>query len=116
MIELEAHDHSHCIDHVLSAAEAICQKRGVRLTEQRKSVLEILAASHVPSSAYEILDRLNRIRKDKGETALAPGGDLSGARIPAAEWHHSPHRKPQRLCRLHASGGRSRRCDNLSAL
>ncbi|WP_319532476.1 Fur family transcriptional regulator [uncultured Cohaesibacter sp.] len=72
MIELEAHDHTHCIDHVLSTAEEICQKRGVRLTEQRKSVLEVLAASHVPSSAYDILDRLNRIRKDKGEAALAP--------------------------------------------
>ncbi|SNY90775.1 Fur family transcriptional regulator, zinc uptake regulator [Cohaesibacter sp. ES.047] len=72
MFELEAHDHSHCIDHVLSAAEAICQERGVRLTDQRKAVLEVLASSHVPSSAYDILDRINRIREDRGEAALAP--------------------------------------------
>ena len=72
MIELEEHDHSHCISQVLSTAEAVCKEQGLRLTDQRKSVLKILAASHVPASAYDILDRLNRVRKDQGEAMLAP--------------------------------------------
>ena len=72
MIELKEHDHSHCMSDVLESAETICKTRGVRLTEQRKSVLEALAASHVPASAYDILDRLNRVRKERDETMLAP--------------------------------------------
>ncbi|PLW78024.1 Fur family transcriptional regulator [Cohaesibacter celericrescens] len=72
MIELESHDHSHCIDQVLGAAEAVCKEKGLRLTDQRKSVLKILAASHVPASAYDILDRLNSARKEHAEAMLAP--------------------------------------------
>jgi Fur family zinc uptake transcriptional regulator len=31
---------------------------GLRLTAQRRQVLEVLSSSHVPMSAYEIIDRL----------------------------------------------------------
>lgn len=60
MIELEEHDHAKCVDRILTHAEHICHKRGVRLTEQRRKVLAILADSHVPASAYDILDKINR--------------------------------------------------------
>ncbi len=60
MIELEDHDHAKCVESILTHAEALCQKRGVRLTEQRRKVLAILADSHVPASAYDILDKINR--------------------------------------------------------
>ena len=43
---------------VVQRAEALCQERGVRLTEQRKSVLQLLCASDKPLSAYELLDRM----------------------------------------------------------
>ncbi len=72
MIELSPHDHSFCVERVLSDAKAICAEKGVRLTDQRQSVLRILAASHVPSSAYDILNQLNKERKEKGEAMLAP--------------------------------------------
>lgn len=72
MLELEEHDHSHCISQVLDAAEEVCQERGLRLTDQRKSVLKVLASSHVPASAYDILDQLNRLREETGESMLAP--------------------------------------------
>jgi len=72
MIELEDHDHSHCVSQMLGAAEKLCKERGLRLTDQRKAVLEVLCSSHVPASAYDILDRLNRVRKEKNETMLAP--------------------------------------------
>lgn len=50
----------------LRQAEHLCRERGVRLTPQRRAVLELVCASPRPLSAYEILDRM---------------GD--GARIPA---------------------------------
>jgi len=43
---------------VVQRAEALCQERGVRLTEQRKSVLQLLCVSDKPLSAYELLDRM----------------------------------------------------------
>ena len=72
MIELSDHDHSFCIDRVLSDAKAVCAEKGVRLTDQRQAVLRILAASHIPASAYDILNQLNKERKEKGEAMLAP--------------------------------------------
>jgi Fur family zinc uptake transcriptional regulator len=39
-------------------AERLCRDRGVRLTPQRRTVLELLCASEKPLSAYEILDRM----------------------------------------------------------
>lgn len=60
MIELKEHDHAKCVDSILKHAQDICSKRGVRLTEQRLKVLAVLADSHVPASAYDILDKINR--------------------------------------------------------
>ncbi|MBF0447453.1 MAG: transcriptional repressor [Magnetococcales bacterium] len=51
------HDHSHCKSRILEMAEARCRERGVRLTKQRRRVLEILADSHHAVGAYEILER-----------------------------------------------------------
>ncbi|WP_428605114.1 transcriptional repressor [Sedimenticola sp.] len=45
---------------VLHKAERLCEGRGVRLTSQRRQVLEILCASHKPMGAYDILDLLKR--------------------------------------------------------
>lgn len=41
-------------------AETLCLARGVRLTSQRRFVLEILARSAAPQSAYDILADLRR--------------------------------------------------------
>ena len=43
---------------VLRHAESLCQRRGARLTRQRRLVLEMLLASARPLGAYEILDDL----------------------------------------------------------
>jgi Fur family transcriptional regulator, zinc uptake regulator len=72
MLELEQHDHKHCVDQVLAVAERVCRERHVRLTEQRRTVLSALAQSHVPASAYDLLDRINRDRQDRGDAPLAP--------------------------------------------
>lgn len=50
------HDHARCSADAISHAEAHCAERGERLTPMRRRVLELLAASHKPLGAYEIID------------------------------------------------------------
>jgi Fur family zinc uptake transcriptional regulator len=52
------HDHGRCSADALAHAEALCVKRGERLTPMRRHVLEALAASHKPLGAYEIIDQV----------------------------------------------------------
>ena len=52
------HDHGRCSADALAHAEALCVKRGERLTAMRRHVLEVLSASHKPLGAYEIIDQL----------------------------------------------------------
>jgi len=52
------------LSHVLERAEVLCQERGVRLTDQRKTVLKLLCESNKPLSAYELLDRMRGILKN----------------------------------------------------
>ena len=46
----------------LEAAERLCARRGARLTEIRRRVLELVWRSHQPVGAYAILERLGRER------------------------------------------------------
>src|SRR5205085_4008382 len=50
------HDHDRCSADALAHAEAVCGKRGERLTPMRRQVLEALAASHKPLGAYELIE------------------------------------------------------------
>ena len=50
------HDHDRCSADALEHAEALCARRGERLTPMRRHVLEVLSASHKPLGAYEIID------------------------------------------------------------
>ncbi|MBZ0227391.1 MAG: transcriptional repressor [Bauldia sp.] len=68
VLEQKHHDHRRCVGDALGHARAICAAEGLRFTDQRRQVLEALLASHVPASAYDVIDRL--------------GGD-AGARRPA---------------------------------
>ena len=52
------HDHGRCAADALEHAEALCAKRGERLTPMRRHVLEVLAASHKPLGAYEIIEQV----------------------------------------------------------
>lgn len=54
-------------DAVLEEADTLCQRRGVRLTAQRRQVLHILCAARRPLGAYEILDAMR-----DGSRPLAP--------------------------------------------
>jgi len=43
---------------ILARAEALCAERGVRLTVQRRRVLELVCRAARPIGAYEILDQI----------------------------------------------------------
>jgi Fur family zinc uptake transcriptional regulator len=54
------HDHGHCVEQAIAAAEQICRDKGLRFTAQRRRVLELVWNSHRPVGAYDILDSLNK--------------------------------------------------------
>ena len=58
----EGHNHAGCMAEALRSAERLCVRRGARLTEIRRRVLELVWRSHQPVGAYAILERLGRER------------------------------------------------------
>ena len=62
------HDHEGCRSSALAAAEAECRRRGARLTDIRRRVLELVWDSHQAVGAYTLLERLGR----EGRAAAPP--------------------------------------------
>jgi len=58
ILEHHDHDHARCAALALRHAERICRREKLRFTPQRRRVLEALLTSHVPASAYEVIDRV----------------------------------------------------------
>ncbi|WP_075216305.1 Fur family transcriptional regulator [Mongoliimonas terrestris] len=52
------HDHQVCRHDALDRVERRCETLGLRMTAQRRQVLDVLLARHVPMSAYEIIDHI----------------------------------------------------------
>lgn len=52
------HDHDHCIEDALAAARDLCLSRGVRLTDLRLQVLELIWQNHKPLGAYTLMEML----------------------------------------------------------
>ncbi len=61
-VRLRPHDHGKCVADAVGAARALCAERGLRLTELRQLVLELVWGGHEPMGAYDILDELRRER------------------------------------------------------
>ncbi len=57
------HDHRRCVKVAMDRAGKLCRKRGSRLTDLRKRVLELVWSGHRPLGAYEILDILRLERR-----------------------------------------------------
>lgn len=55
---LDCQDHEACIEKAMLEAELICQEKGLRFTELRREVLNLVWVSHVPAKAYDILENL----------------------------------------------------------
>lgn len=58
----QGHDHDHCQSDALERAIDICARRGARLTDLRRQVLELIWAGHTPLGAYDLLDKLKTKR------------------------------------------------------
>jgi Fur family zinc uptake transcriptional regulator len=52
------HDHGHCVEDALAAAEKVCAEKELRFTPLRRRVLELVWSSHKPVGAYALLDEL----------------------------------------------------------
>ena len=63
------HDHATCVAGALAEADALCARQGVRLTELRRRVLELVWQSHRPLGAYDILAVLS---EEDGRRAAPP--------------------------------------------
>src|SRR5882757_4899489 len=55
---VDAHDHNHCVEDAVEAAEKLCAERGIRFTPLRRRVLELVWLSYKPVGAYALLDQL----------------------------------------------------------
>jgi Fur family zinc uptake transcriptional regulator len=53
-----SHDHKHCVEDALAAAERLCADKDLRFTPLRRRVLELILSSHKPVGAYALLDQL----------------------------------------------------------
>lgn len=58
MLGHDDHDHGICRHDALKRADDRCRALGLRMTAQRRQVLDVLLARHVPLSAYDIIDRI----------------------------------------------------------
>ena len=52
-------DHNQCIADAMETAEKICKDRGLRFTELRRKILEMIWNNHGPVKAYDLIANLN---------------------------------------------------------
>jgi Fur family zinc uptake transcriptional regulator len=64
----EHHVHPHDAKRFVKEVAAVCEMRGLRLTEIRMQVLELIADAEKPVKAYDLLDKL----KDDRSNAAPP--------------------------------------------
>ncbi|MEO8803682.1 MAG: transcriptional repressor [Rudaea sp.] len=60
----DVHLHTHNARAFVAEVAAACDTRGLRLTEIRSQVLELIADSRKPVKAYDLLDRLKDARSN----------------------------------------------------
>lgn len=54
------HNHQVCEDQALNRAQQICEQKGLRFTEIRQRILQLIWSSHEPILAYELLKSLRQ--------------------------------------------------------
>jgi Fur family zinc uptake transcriptional regulator len=55
------HNHDSCIKTAMAKAELACSESGLRLTNVRRQVLELVWGGHAPVKAYDVLEQLHGI-------------------------------------------------------
>lgn len=56
------HDHDQCLKEALDRVQTVCTERGLKLTEVRRRILELIWTSHRAYGAYDLLEMLRRER------------------------------------------------------
>lgn len=56
----DRHDHHGCISECVASMERVCADKGLRLTPNRRKVLEILLREHRALGAYQILEEMQK--------------------------------------------------------
>ncbi|MBS0555947.1 MAG: transcriptional repressor [Proteobacteria bacterium] len=59
-----AHHHTHNAKAFVREVTDVCEARGLRLTQIRQQVLELIAAADKPVKAYDLLDQLKNDRSN----------------------------------------------------
>lgn len=59
-LAFRSHDHASCQTKTADAVQSACKNRGLRLTETRRHVLDILLEEHRAFGAYDVLARLSK--------------------------------------------------------
>ncbi|WP_219821644.1 Fur family transcriptional regulator [Sneathiella aquimaris] len=54
----ECHEHALCVEDAVQAANRICDERGLRFTDLRRRVLELVWENHGSAKAYDLLEKL----------------------------------------------------------
>lgn len=62
------HNHQHCIDDALTAAQLICEQQNAKLTALRQQVLLLIWENHKPLGAYTLIEQL----AEKTQRRIAP--------------------------------------------
>ncbi len=55
-----AHNHSHTPHDIIAEATQFCASRGLRLTDQRRQILVLLAEAAQPLGAYDLLEKIQQ--------------------------------------------------------
>ncbi len=56
-----AHNHQHSPSDIITEATEYCAEKGLRLTEQRRQILVLLAQSTKPLGAYDLLEQIQKL-------------------------------------------------------
>jgi Fur family zinc uptake transcriptional regulator len=59
--QIQPHSHRHDAREYLATVERACRERGLRLTESRREILQLLAAQGRPAKAYDLLESLRQL-------------------------------------------------------
>ena len=61
------HNHAACVEKAMDAAEQVCRDNGVKLTDTRRKVLQMVWQGHSAVKAYDLIERF-----DGGKGATKP--------------------------------------------
>ncbi len=53
------HNHNHCVKTAMENAALLCEEKGVRLTDTRKRVLELIWQGHEAVKAYDLIQQFS---------------------------------------------------------